>query len=34
MNMENHGDDAARDNSWLVHQNSLVVLPAEKSGGE
>jgi hypothetical protein len=34
VSMKRHGDDddAAGDNSWLVHQSSLAVLPAETSG--
>jgi hypothetical protein len=33
VNVESHGnDDAGWGYSWLVHQSSLAVLPAETSG--
>jgi hypothetical protein len=32
--MENHGEMPAGENSWLVHQSFLVILPAESSGSK
>jgi hypothetical protein len=34
VSVENHGDNDAGENSWLVYQGSLVILPAETSGSE
>jgi hypothetical protein len=39
VSVESHGDDdddddEAGENSWLVHQSSMAILPAEISGSE